>query len=1185
MTALPTEQISPINHFDGDRFQTEYLFWAERQPIDAFIATIRALAGPGCVILDTGCGNGRLAIAMASFAKHVVGVDISPTMIRQAKQRARMAGAINTDFVVGDAGEPAFAPSSFDLVVSSFALHETSLTTALPRLAAILRPGGWFLALEPLGPADARLRPLWYRWHALRQMPEIIREHGLPAASRIFCFRQSRAWIDHQVADAQWPMHVWQDRIQRVLPGAVVQRPHKKDFVTLFWQRPFEAPGGRVDPESHPRETGAPDATGNGDTHVLRHYPKAPLEGHVPFPREAIEGSVVERFEAQVGRDPAKLALRTPSAEWSYAELNASANRVAHGILSAGGMDGTPVGVLMDQDDPAIPALLGVLKAGRPYVFLDPNDPPARWESLLNLTGADLLVTTAHTAAKIKTCINSCRLMSYEDLDTGGNSQNPELDIGPDHLAAIFFTSGSTGEPKGVARDHRQFLHSTWLNTSTYYISPNDRQSLLYFPGFTASVPNIYDTLLNGATLCALNPRRITPSELAAWMRAERITHFNPPVGLWRNLLEAIPPGTSCPDLRLVTLAGQPIYGRDVREFQSRFGSGTTLLFVLAMTEAGAVTQSYLDHTTIAGDAPIPAGYPVADKEISILNDAGHPVEPGRTGLIAITSAYLSLGYWRDEAQTREHYRRSAADSRRTTFLTSDRGRFRPDGCLEYFGREDSVIKVRGYRVDLGAVEAVLNSHPAVHGAAVVAGHWKGRELALAAHIVLRSGMAPSLAEIRSFVSGKLPAYMVPEHILFQESMPLTPSGKIDRRALPALGRFRPELTTALVAPRNETEARISKIWSDLLELDDVGVKDDFFELGGDSLLAMRMAMTVEQTLHRPLPSNFFSSPTIEHLARTMDEETRDLDVDDADTSNSANHLMSFRQGMKGVLAAGPTWRGHALPYSMGLRLQHLMINQPIIKRYFSAKLPLLKEWADKLGIAADVEELATIGLLANTWRVWRAEALSRPDAVGRWLNILDPHEYLRGTAGSSAGVVLALPHTGRLGLPVFQVCQRSGRETAFVTNASWLGGNDGSDEWAQRQTKARSRMMWEAQQVLLRGGVVLVAADGLYGRQPVEVDFWGQRRPFQVGAAELALTTGAAFVPVYIRLDAEGHVQIDVTSALTADGATPQERIAQLTRRYGEDYAARWPQFFASMIWKHLEYNLRPTPETARRF
>lgn len=950
-------------------------------------------------------------------------------------------------------------------------------------------------------------------------------------------------------------------------------------------QRSAETSGDRANPESLPLATEVPDTTGAGSAQVLRHYPKAPAAGYRPFPREAMEGSVVERFEEQVARTPDKTAVCTPSTLWSYAELNTSANRVAQGILAANGAERTPVAILMDQEGPAIPSLLGVLKTGRPYVFLDPNDPPTRWESILTQTATDTLITTGHTAAQIKPSMTSCRLLTYENLDAGDNAQNPEIEVGPDHLAAIFFTSGSTGEPKGVARDHRQILHSTWFNTNSYFITPDDRHSLLYFPGFGASVFGIFDTLLNGATLCTLSPRRLTPSGIVTWLRAEGITCFSPPIGILRNFFEAIPPGMSFPDLRQLTLAGQALYGSDVLKFQSCFGDNTVLCFMLAMTEAGIVTHCYLDHTTEAGDGPIPAGFPVTYKEITILDDTGQPVEPGRTGRIAITSAYISSGYWQNETLTRACFHQDAEDSHRTTFQTSDRGRFRPDGCLELFGREDFVVKVRGYRVDLNAVEAVLNKHPSVHDAVVVAGQTNGHEPALAAYIVTRPGTSPSLAELRTFVSSKLPAYMVPKYIQFLEEIPLTSRGKVNRYALPTPGRLRPELTTAYVAPRNETEARIAEIWSDLLEVDNVGIEDDFFELGGDSLHAMRMAMSVELALHHPVSEDFFRSPTIENLARMVTEEPRGVHSDraDSDHGNSGHRTKATPfslRGMKRIFSDGPVWGGNVLPYGAGIHLHRMLVAQPVVRRYFSARLALLREWAGKLGVAADVKELETIALLANTWKSWRAQSLSHPDAAGRWLNISDPDHYLQGSSGSSAGVVLAAPHAGSLSLPILKICQRSGRETASVTNAPWLGSNDGSEAWEQRQTRARSEMVWKAQQVLLRGGVVVVAADGLNGRQVVEVDFWGQRRPFRVGAAELAVATGATFVPVYFGLDAEGRVQVDVTSALATEGATPQERVTELTRRYGEDYAARWPQFFASMIWKHLEYDLRPSSE-----
>ena len=1175
MSADIGKRHSEINLFDIGRFQEEYLFWADHQDIEGAISGLRGLAGPGSTVLDAGCGDGRLACALGGGARLVIGVDVSPTMIALARARARRAGAGNVHFLVGDLSSPAFTPESFDLVVISHALHEADLDTALPRLAQLLRPGGHFFAVEPEGPGRAELGQFWYRWHGLKETLDILRRHGCRKAWRVFRFVQGGAWMRHQIEDRHWPLNVWRQRVRTLLPGAAVNRL-TPGIVSLFWQRPGASPAyvqgkGQPGPPRGDRE-GA-----GGRTRVLRRYPKPAPADHVPFPREAIEGSVVARFERMVEEYAARPALRTAAGQWSYAELNAAANRVAHGILKRGGA--SPVAVLMDQDDPAVPALLGVLKTGRPYVFLDPDDSAGRWEGIIAATGAELIVTPSARIPSLDAVrAGSCAVLEYEGLDAGTRSDNPCLEIGPDTMAAVFFTSGSTGQPKGVVRDHRQFLHSTWLNTNTYYVSPSDRLTLLYFPGFTASVPNIYDAMLNGAALCSANPRRMTPRNLLEWIRRERITHFNPSVGLWRGLLETAPGETRWPDLRLVTLGGQAIYGNDLRQFQTRFGEGAVLLFVLAMTEAGAVTQAYADHSVVAEDGPMPAGYPVADKDVTVLDAEGRHLGRDEVGRIAITSAYLSRGYWGDEERTLKHFRPAGEDGRLRTFLTGDRGLIRPDGCLEYFGRDDSVVKIRGYRVDTAAVEAVLNGHPSISGAVVTAGAWRGREQTLAAHVVVRRDGPEARPDVRTYVSGRLPAYMAPDHVVFLDALPLTPSGKVDRRALPAPGRSRPDLTTPFVPPSNETEVRLAQIWAELLELDEVGVDDDFFGLGGDSLLAMRMALAVEAEQGVSIPPDFFRHSTVGTLARLLDGKACDAAAPGDDNRLSVHdgreESRPVRSGIRRVVSAGPVLNGVCLPYGPGVLLQRCVFDNPLVRRRYADRLDALRQWAEELGIATNTGELGTTCLLANTWRIWRAKALENPAALGTWLRINDPHHSLAGH-NLPAGVVLAIPHAGRIGSALLKIFERNGRETAIVSNDAALGFDDGSGEWRSRQTRSRSAMVWRAQRVLQRGGAVYISPDGLQGRQAVDAEFFGRRRPFQLGAAELAVSTGAAFVPVYVRFDREGRVWVDVAGTLAGEGETPHDRIVDLTLRYAREYSARWPEFFASMDWKHLKYNL----------
>lgn len=1171
MTASDGRKRHDVNIFDTVSFQREYLFWVDYQDFTSTIAGLKNLADAGGTVLDAGCGDGRLAMELGKIFRRVIGFDLSPRMIAVARKRALAAGAANVHFLVGDITHPALAPSSFDLIFSSYALHETSLGASLPSLTHLLKPGGCIYAQEPEGPPNPLFPWLWYRWLGLKDAQAAMRRHGFGTAWRVFVFGQRNTWIRHQVDDGQWPLSVWRERIQQILPGAVVARP-RQGTVRFLWRRPEAQPA--AGPTGLPvRHSGEQDAAAPR-TRVLRDYPKAAPLDHVPFPREALQGSVVARFERMARDFAARPALRTSARQWSYAELDASANRIARGILKRGGV--SPVALLMDQDDPAVPALLGVLKTGRPYVFLDPDDSAGRWEDVLQATGAEQLVAPAARMPLLAAVrAGSCAVLEYEDLDGGSLSEDPGLEIGPEALAAIFFTSGSTGRPKGVLRDHGQFLHSVWLNTNSYFVSPSDRQSLLYFPGFTASVPNIFDTILNGATICSANPRRMTPGDLLDWTRRERVTHFNPPVGLWRSLLEAETTELPWPDLRLVTLGGQVIYGHDLRLFQATFGAGAVLHLGLAMTEAGAVTQAYADHSVVAEDGPLPVGYAVDDKDVAIIDAEGRPLGAGEAGRIAVTSAYLSSGYWMDEARTVRHFRPVGEGGRLKTFLTGDRGLLQADGCLEYFGRDDSVVKIRGYRVDTAAVETVLSSHPGILTAVVTAGAWRGGERALAAYVVTRGDEPVGSQDVRAYVTERLPAYMAPDHVVFLESFPLTPSGKVDRLALPAPGRSRPALNTPFAAPRSVLESRLSCIWKELLEVDDVGVDDDFFELGGDSLLAMRMALAVETALGRPVPSDFFRHSTVASLSRALGDENA------AAVPAAAAGAATGREGgphtrpraMRRFLSAGPLLGGLCLPYGPGVRLQGWALGNPLLRRRYADWLAVMHAWAEELGVSTHSRELAAVCLLANTWRAWRAKALENPGVIGSWLRISDPHRYL-SKPSTAGGVVLAVPHAGSIGGVLLCISGRSGRETAFVSNDAGLGYDDGSAQWRNLQTRSRAEMMLRAQGVLQRGGAVSISPDGLQGQRTVDAQFLGRRRPFQLGAAELAVTTGAAFVPVFVRFDVEGRVWVDVAEALKGHGHTPQERIAEMTLGYAREYSARWPQFFASMDWKHLKYN-----------
>ncbi|MCB2216853.1 AMP-binding protein [Desulfofustis glycolicus] len=1162
---------------DFGEFAVEYQFWVEHQNVEQLLTSARKLIPPGATVLDAGCGEGFLAAGLATAAARVVALDLSQEMLALARRKAAAAGAANVSFVRGDIGVPALRGEAFDLVVSSFALHHTDVERTLPLLAGMVKPGGWLLVQEPTCPVAGAGREMWYRWHGLVKALKTWREHGSTAAWRIGRFLQSRAFIGHQLADRHWPEEQWRVVVQRIMPDGLYRHDKKRSQVVLLWQCPEKKEISSAEPEGTLGNT--PFMTPGGVTRVKRRYTGRCPDDYEPFPRKALSGSVISRFESIVERFEGKTALRTKAQQMSYGELNAVANQVATRLLQSSRTAGAPVVVLMDQDDPSVPAMLGVLKAGKAYAVLDPNDTPERLRLVMQLVGAETVLTTGIHWKKLEGALGrqagNCLL--WEEL-AGGMIDNPGVQPTPEQPAALFFTSGSTGQPKGVVRDHQQLLHSTWVNTNSYYVAPSDRRTSLNFPGFSASVPNVYDTLLNGATICSLNPRHVSPAELVSWLISERVTIAALPVGLWREILHAAVPETPWQDLRLVTLAGQSLYGDDVRHFLTFFGPSVTLLHRLAMTEAGTVAQGFIDGRVAVSDGLVPVGYPVEDKEIAILDETGTAVGVGSVGLLAVASMYLSVGYWGDEARTQATFRPAADGSGKRVFITSDRACLRPDGCLEYYGREDSIVKVRGYRVDMAAIEVILNSCSRVRQAAVIARMRHHDEPSIIAYLVGDSDQRPSVEELRALLRRSLPHYMVPGRFSWLEEMPLTTSGKIDRQALSRREMARPELSTAYVLPGAELERRIARIWSELLDIDQVGMDDDFFELGGDSLTAMRLMHEVEQVLGHQLPSEFLHVRTIRGLLNLVTEKPVEQGPCYADEKTTVRATPQSKRkkpllkGVRRMVKTGPVWGKRVLPFPVGTVLQRVLVSQLWLHRsLFSGQLNMVLKWQEEIGVHQKKQALKR-SLVANLWSPWRSRALMTEPAFRRWVTIAGEGKNLLDSPDRSGGVLLVVSHAGWMIPPFHQYLERRGIKTASVVNDQAIDGE--VDDFPVRQMISRTEQLQRAERVLQQNGAVFIAGDGLQGRRSVDIPFFGRWRPFQTGPAWLAVTSSAHFVPVFVRYDEIRNVQIEIAKPLTAPPGSEQEQVEALSRAYGRLYVERWRQNYTSIRWHHLKFN-----------
>lgn len=598
-----------------------------------------------------------------------------------------------------------------------------------------------------------------------------------------------------------------------------------------------------------------------------------PDNAFTPFERGEVEQSIATRFEAQAARRPAALALRDGVHEWNYGELNARANRIGRALLAdAPAANESPAALLFEHGAPAVAAMLGVLKAARCYVALNPTHPAARLAAILEDCGAGVIVTNDRNAALarelalesvkiIPPTIKSPTIMSIDRLGDRLSAENLGLAIPPCAIAYILYTSGSTGKPKGVVQSNRNVLHNIMKYTNGVHLDAADRHALLPLYDVGASVSDIFGALLNGASLHPFDLRAGGFDRLADWLASERITVYHSVPTVFRRLVAALPEGASLPALRLLKLGGEATTVRDVELFRRHLPTTSILCASLGATEMNCIRMFFIDDATTFNGSIVPVGYEVADTEVVVLDEEGREIADGRAGEIAIRSEYLFCGYWRNPELTAAVL--STRPDGRRMFRTGDRGMILSDGCLVHLGRRESAVKVRGQYVETAEVEAALLANPAVREAAVAGRPERWGETRLVAYVV---GEA-SPAALRGQLGRTLPPSMVPSAFVRLDSLPLTSNGKIDRDALPDPEPAR----SGAHPPRDRLELCLATIWEEVLKLRPVGIRDDFFELGGDSILALELVSQVESVCGQRLPiSALLEAPTVARQAAIL---------------------------------------------------------------------------------------------------------------------------------------------------------------------------------------------------------------------------------------------------------------------------------------------------------------------------
>lgn len=606
---------------------------------------------------------------------------------------------------------------------------------------------------------------------------------------------------------------------------------------------------------------------------VIREKCVHPTGTFIGFKQEEIEQSIPARFEHQVRRYPDRLAVKTQNQELTYDELNKTANRVAHAILAQRGGGEETTLLLLEQGVSEIAAIFGGLKAGKTYASLVPSYPLARLNYLLEDSQTRLIVTNNQNLSLArKLAQNKCQLLNIDALDASVSSENPDLALAPDRLAYIQYTSGSTGQPKGATQAHRNLLHDIMNYTNAIHICPEDRMSLLV-SGTNQASKVIFGALLNGAALLPFNLKEEGVGRLANWLIQEDITVCRIAAMAFRNFVGTLTGKEVFPKLRVIRLASETVSKRDVELYKKHFSSDCILINGLSSSETLGIRKYFIDKDTEIITDTVPIGYPLEDQEVLLLNDEGQEVACNQVGEIVVKSRYLSPGYWCRPDLTRDKFLPDPDGEDKRVYRMGDLGRMLPDGCLEHLGRKDFMVQIRGHNVDVTEVEIALLNLATVEQAVVMAREDHHGNSQLVAYLVVNS-QRPTITALHTFLTTQFPDHMIPASFMFLEALPLLPSGKVDRSALPEPERTRPHLGYPYVAPRTPVEAELTQSWAKVLGRAPIGVWDNFFELGGDSLLAVQLVHQIEKGFGKTLPIiALFSAPTVEGLAQALREE------------------------------------------------------------------------------------------------------------------------------------------------------------------------------------------------------------------------------------------------------------------------------------------------------------------------
>ena len=795
-------------------------------------------------ILEVGAGRGILTRLIAHQLKdqsveyHFT--DIGKSFVIQARKEFQDPRFEFMKFglldISKDTRKQGYEPSSFDIILGLNVVHATPcIEETLRNLKNLLTPSGVLLLVEAIKP---------YRWDNLIW--------GL--AEGWWYFNDTDLRTDSPLISLEkweWVLRKSGFTAIQVYPQDNDERP-LADSGLMIAQRHTRATAG------HRSGAGLPAIHRGG---LVQKTADSRQEGlRIERTTYPMDKCIHELFEEQVKRTPDARALVFNGHELTYRELNERANQLGHRLRSLGVGPNTLVAISLDPSIEMIVGIYGILKAGGAYVPLDPIYPQDRLNYMLEGAKAPVLITQACIAQRWQ--LPNTEVLC---LDTGwaeiarNSDQNPVPLCGLRDLIYVIYTSGSTGQPKGAGVYHGGFLNLLHWFTKTFEITEKDRALLMSSLSFDLTQKNLYATLIRGGELHLPPGARYDPGQIAQIISEQRVTLVNCTPSAFYPLVEhgGAPGHERLSSLRVALLGGEPIPIPRLRQWLESDACHCEMANTYGPTECTDICAFYrMNRQSMNAYSFVPIGRPIFNTKLVVLDDELRICPPGIPGELCVAGEGVGAGYINDPELTAAKFIPNPFSelSGERIYQTGDLVRCLVDGNIEFMGRKDHQIKLRGFRIELPEIEKILSGHASIREAVVVV--WPlgpsangAEDQRLVAYFVARSSPAPEPAELQAYLRSRLPEYMVPTVIVPLDRMPLSPNGKVDRRALPSPTRQRPALAQPCVAPRNELERWLAGMWREMLNLDSVGIQDRFFELGGNSLQAAVFINKIQQEL------------------------------------------------------------------------------------------------------------------------------------------------------------------------------------------------------------------------------------------------------------------------------------------------------------------------------------------------